>query len=178
MGKKRYKPYKATDYKASAEKKEELKKIKPEPLAIRTHLTDEEFFSILRINLGLYARTAFAIEQKYNIKYSRQAVRDRALNNPEELLDIKEQNIDVAEDGLFTLIRSKNERVRFRAIELYLKTQGRGRGYIQKTEIDLTAKPEYDLKKLSNEQLIQWIELQQILIGPGQGPEQEQKSIE
>jgi hypothetical protein len=41
-------------------------------------LTDEEFDRIYRENFGLCALTAKAIEMKYGIKYSRQAVRQRA----------------------------------------------------------------------------------------------------
>jgi hypothetical protein len=41
-------------------------------------LTDEEFDAIYRENFGLCALTAKAIQKQYGIKYSRQAVRERA----------------------------------------------------------------------------------------------------
>ncbi len=41
-------------------------------------LTDEEFDEIYKENFGLCALTAKAIEKKYDIKYSRQAVRERS----------------------------------------------------------------------------------------------------
>ncbi len=41
-------------------------------------LTDDEFDEIYRENFGLCALTAKAIEKKYGISYSRQAVRERA----------------------------------------------------------------------------------------------------
>ena len=93
---------------------------------------------MLRENSGLFARTAKAIREQFNIDYSRQAVRDRALKHPEELADIKEENKDIAEEGLFTLMQSKNEMVKLRAIDLFLKTQAKDRGYIEKSQLDLT----------------------------------------
>jgi hypothetical protein len=47
-------------------------------------LTDEEFDAIYRENFGLCALTAKAIEKQYGIKYSRQAVRQRAEKYTEE----------------------------------------------------------------------------------------------
>lgn len=98
-------------------------------------LSKAEFISILRENAGLFARTARAIEKQYGVKFSRQSVRERALKHPEELKDIEEQNIDVAEEGLHSLMRSKNERVKLQAIKMYLQTKGKKRGYIERKEI-------------------------------------------
>lgn len=99
-------------------------------------ISDKEFLAILRECAGLYARTARMIESEFGIKYSRQAVRARAEQFREELEDIEQQNIDIAEEGLHSLMRSKNERVRLRAIEMYLKTKGKKRGYIERQEVD------------------------------------------
>lgn len=106
-----------------------------------TKLTDEQFFEILRENGGLYARTARAIRTQYGIRFTRQSVRTRALNNPDEVKDIEEENKDVAEEGLHSLMRSKNERVRLRAVELFLKTKGKDRGYVTRTEIEDVGEP-------------------------------------
>lgn len=99
-------------------------------------ITDEQFLSILRESAGLFARTARAISKQFKIKYSRQAVRDRAKSFPEELLDIAEENLDIAEEGLLTLMRSGSENIKIRALELFLKTKGKKRGYIEKQEIE------------------------------------------
>jgi len=99
-------------------------------------ISDAQFLSILRENAGLFARTAKAIKSKFNIEYSRQAVRDRAERFKSELEDIYEENLDIAEEGLHTLMRSKNENVKLRAIELYLKTKGKKRGYQEKIEME------------------------------------------
>jgi len=99
-------------------------------------ISDEQFLSILRENGGLFARTAREIKRQFGIKYSRQAVRDRADKHPDEYLDILEENLDIAEEGLMSLVRSKNENVRLRACELVLKTKGKGRGYIERHEFE------------------------------------------
>ena len=110
-------------------------------------LSKKEFLAILRENAGLYGRTARFIAEKIGIPTTRQAVRDRALRYPEILKDIEEQNVDLAEEGLHSLMRSKNENIRLRAVELYLKTKGRHRGYVATTDLNI------DFEKLSNEQL-------------------------
>ena len=96
-------------------------------------LSDSEFLKILRENAGIFARTSKAIEKKFGIKYSRQAVRERALKHPDELKDIEEENLDVAESGLHSLMRSKDERIKLKACLDYLKTKGRNRGYYEKS---------------------------------------------
>jgi len=84
-------------------------------------LTDEQFFAALRANGGIYARTARAIEERYGISYSRQAVRDRAESNPSILKDIEEQNIDVAEDSIHSLMQSENESIKLRSSEFIIE---------------------------------------------------------
>jgi len=110
-------------------------------------LSDEQFLSILRENSGLFAKTARAIREQFGIEYSRQAVRVRAGNHPEEVLDIAEENLDVAEDGLLTLLKSSNDNIRLRAIELLLKTKGKMRGYTEKTELNITGTINIEPKK-------------------------------
>jgi uncharacterized protein Yka (UPF0111/DUF47 family) len=101
-------------------------------------ISDKEFLTILRENAGLFARTAKAIEKQFKVEYSRQAVAQRAKQHPLELEDIEEENIDIAEEGLHSLMKSENESVKMKSIELYLKTKGKRRGYIEKTESDIT----------------------------------------
>ena len=103
-------------------------------------LSDKEFLAVLRESAGLYSRTVRMIKKVYDIDISRQAVRERALKHPEELEDIREENIDIAEEGLHGLIRSRNENIKLRACETYLKTIGRTRGYVE--GLDLTTKGE------------------------------------
>jgi len=97
-------------------------------------ITDKEFFAILRENAGLYARTARAIVAQFKIPYTRQAVRARAEKHPDVVADIEEENFDIAEEGLHSLMRSKAENVRFKSIEFFLKTKGRKRGYVERKE--------------------------------------------
>lgn len=98
-------------------------------------ISDEQFLSVLRENAGLYAKTARAIEEQFNITYSRQAVRKRAAQFVEELEDIEEQNLDIAEEGLYTLMKSGNEAIKLGSIKLYLSTKGKKRGYVERHEL-------------------------------------------
>lgn len=98
-------------------------------------VSDKEFWTILRENAGLYARTARAIEKQFNVSYSRQAVKERAEKDMDRLNDIKDQNFDVAEEGLYSLMRSKNERIKLDSTKFYLERKGKERGYSQRQEI-------------------------------------------
>ncbi len=100
-------------------------------------LTDKQFWSILREGAGIYGRTVCLIKKEYDVDISRQAVRDRALKDPDQLKDIKGQNIDIAEEGLHSLMRSKNETIRFKAVQFYLKTIGRDNGYVERQELEV-----------------------------------------
>jgi hypothetical protein len=99
-------------------------------------ISDEQFLSILRENAGLYSKTAKAIQEKFSISYSRQAVRDRAASFPEDVKDIEEENLDIAEEGLHSLAKSNNETIKLKACELILKTKGKKRGYIERNETE------------------------------------------
>lgn len=119
---------------------------------VKKRLSDKEFWSILRENAGLYARTARAISKVFGMSYTRQSVKERAEKKPDLLNDILEENFDIAEEGLHSLMRSKNENIRFRAVEFFLKTKGKERGYIERTE--LTGKDSKDLLgQLSDDEL-------------------------
>lgn len=100
-------------------------------------LSDEQFFAVLRENAGIFARTARKIREQYGINFTRQAVRERALSKPELLNDILDDAMDTAEEGLHSLMRSKNERVKLNAIEFFLKMKGKDRGYTDKLELDI-----------------------------------------
>ena len=96
-------------------------------------LTDEEFLTALRENNGMYAPTARAIEEKYGISYSRQAVRDRAGSFPEELKDIREQIVETLETELMKCaMQDENLNVKLKAILFGLNALGRKRGYGKK----------------------------------------------
>jgi len=106
----------------------------------RSRLTKAQFLEILRDNAGLYARTSRAIEKVYGFPMTRQAVRQRAEKYPEELKDIQEQTIDVAEETVLDVMRKGKDRERLDAAKFLLKTIGRIRGYVEKQEIDVVGK--------------------------------------
>ena len=99
-------------------------------------LSSDEFWGGLRESAGLYARAVRLYKKEYGVVISRVGVRDRALKAPDQLQDIREENLDIAEEGLHTLMQTKNENVKLRAIDLFLKTQGKGRGYIERQEVE------------------------------------------
>lgn len=111
----------------------------------KKRLSDREFWAILRKDAGIYARAARTISNKYGIEYTRQAVRDRALKKPDLYKDIIEESLDIAEESLHSLMLSKNERIRFNAVEFLLRTKGRERGYVEKSINEITGKDGKDL---------------------------------
>ena len=92
-------------------------------------ISESDFFAILRECAGIYARAARVISKKIGEPYSRQAVRERAEKRPDLMSDIEEENKDIAEEGLQSLMRSKDESIRMKSVFLYLKTKCRDRGY-------------------------------------------------
>jgi hypothetical protein len=105
-------------------------------------LTDEEFLTALRDNNGMYAPTARAIEEKYGISYSRQAVRDRAQGFPEELKLIREHIVEICETELLKcLMQNDDMKLKLKAAIFMLNSIGGNRGY-GKGGIDRIAKYE------------------------------------
>ena len=113
--------------------KEKYKKKDP---AKKTHkINDGEFLEALQICGGLQQKTADYISEKYGIKYTRWAVHDRIKRKfKDEVKNIKEGNLDRAEFELFKLMESYDENVKLKAIQFYLKSNGRDRGYGDKIE--------------------------------------------
>src|SRR5579862_1928035 len=93
-------------------------------------LSDEEFLIVLKENSWLYGPTARAIQQKYGISFSRQAVRERALKFPDSDKEMREEVIDLAEDALISTIKQNdNPALRLKAAIYVLNNTGKGRGY-------------------------------------------------
>ncbi|MCT4622529.1 MAG: hypothetical protein N4A46_02815 [Schleiferiaceae bacterium] len=113
-------------------------------------LSDKEFWIILRDCGGLYARTRDAIKNQFGIEYSRQAARERALKNPDEFEDILEESLDLAEESLRDLMQSDDERIKFQAVSLFLKTKGKIRGYTEQQEIKKLDEIKVNVNVVSN----------------------------
>lgn len=105
-------------------------------------LTKRQFLSILRENGGIYAQTARAIQTKYKIAYTRQSVRVRAMKYPDIESDISEENVDEAETYLMKLCKKADtDAVRLRALDIYLRSKGKLRGYGDALDITSGNKP-------------------------------------
>lgn len=98
-------------------------------------LDENQFWQILDANGGNFGATAKAIEKRFKISYSRQAVRQRALSKPDELNDIVESRLDDAESVMFDLLDSDDKRIKFEAARFILLTQGKSRGYTTRQEL-------------------------------------------
>lgn len=79
------------------------------------------FISTIADNMGCAFTTVYQWQKK------NKAVKDA-------IEDERIRGLDFAEGQLFTLMKEKN----VAAVIFYLKTQGKGRGYIEKQEIDYT----------------------------------------
>lgn len=101
-------------------------------------VSDAEFWAVLRKERGIYARAARTIEKEFGITYTRQAVANRAERDLDQLRDIVEETVDIAEEGLHDLMRSPLPNIRLKAIELYLKSRGANRGYHQRETVSHT----------------------------------------
>lgn len=66
--------------------------------------------------------------------------------------DARDYTTDVAEAALYRAIRRGEPW----AVQFYLKTQGKRRGYVERTEVDDLRMP--DLSSVSDEQLQAWLE--------------------
>lgn len=92
-------------------------------------LSDDEFFSAVREAGGLYHVAMKLIKKNYKIDITRQAVRQRCLAHPEIMADIKDQNLDIALEGLHSLLKSDDEKVKLGAVKYYLDNQGKHLGF-------------------------------------------------
>jgi len=98
-------------------------------------LTDEEFLDILRKNGGLFGPTAKAIQKKFKIAFSRQAVRERANKHPELLQEIQEEGIELAHLTFLELMKqTKDLGIRFKAARFYAQTKGKDEFNLKETE--------------------------------------------
>lgn len=98
-------------------------------------LSHDEFWRVLRKERGIFARAARTIEKEFGITYTRQAVQARAMADQDQLRDILEEGLDIAEETLHDLMRSPLPNIRLKAVELFLKSKGASRGYQQRETV-------------------------------------------
>ena len=109
-----------------------------------TKVTDEQFLGALTQASGIFARTAEIIEELYEVKYSRQAVRDRALKHPKTLDKIRIDTVIIAEDTHRDLMLNSNSDAIKRGCSEYLLDRiGKDKGYTPKQEFDTVMQVEH-----------------------------------
>lgn len=122
-------------------------------------LTNKEFWECIAEAGGLYARCARIINERFSMSFTRQAVRVRAEKDPDQLMQIVETGLDIAEEKYLQLFESTNERIKLKALQFYLRTKGKDRGYSERKEITgvdgkaIQLSKELDFSKLSDEEL-------------------------
>lgn len=109
------------------------------------YLTHDEFFEVARKCGAIPARMVRYMKEKLGIVITRQAVSERLRKYPEETEDIREETVDISEEGLMDIIRTcKNPKVKLDAIKYHLDNQGKNRGY--NTKEQAPAKIEVEIK--------------------------------
>lgn len=121
-------------------KKQKIKCKKKRKKEIVRKINDNNFWLILEANFGYFQETANAIENLLGIKYTRQAVFERANSNPDRLDQIREATTDHAELTIRKNMDSIDPRVSQKAAEFHCKTIGKKRGYYEKSEVHLSGK--------------------------------------
>jgi hypothetical protein len=122
-------------------------------------LSNKEFWECLSEAGGLYARCARIINEKYCMSFTRQAVRERAEKDPDQLMQIVETTLDVAEEKYLQLFESTNERIKLKALQFYLRTKGKDRGYTLRDEVTgpdgnpIQLSKDFDFSNLTDEDL-------------------------
>jgi hypothetical protein len=85
-------------------------------------ITDEQFTETFMENNGSYTGTAKAIERKYGIPYTRQAVFARAKNLPEEVKQAIELSEELSDSALLKFAADENNDIRLR-IRIHMHRQ-------------------------------------------------------
>jgi hypothetical protein len=100
-------------------------------------ITKEQFLGALKQACGIFGDTPAIIKELYDVKISRQAVRNRALNYPDDLQAIRDASVIDAEDTVRDLMKNaKAEPVRRGCAEYLLDRLGKDKGYTPKSEVD------------------------------------------
>lgn len=72
----------------------------------------------------MYGLTAIAIQKKYGIPYTRQAVRERALRHPDFIKELEEENFEIVNLTFLELMKQKeNLYVRLNTAKFYATTK-------------------------------------------------------
>ena len=97
-------------------------------------LTDKQFLAMLKENNGIFSRVAAAIQNKYGINYSRQAVFERSKKFAEELREIRESVMDYSEGRLMRIVidDDSDDKLGAKIATYMLESLGKERGYGQR----------------------------------------------
>ena len=79
-------------------------------------INDEQFLGALEQACGIYQKTVDLIQELYDVKITRQAVRARALNHPETLQKIRENSVLDAENTVRDIMEnSEHDHLKLKA---------------------------------------------------------------
>lgn len=101
-------------------------------------VTDEQFWAAMEEAGGICSKAAKIIEKEFDVTFSRQAAHKRAKEDPERHMMIREKIVDIAEEGLLSLLQSEDEKVKAQMAKFALSTLGKHRGFVEKQEVDHT----------------------------------------
>lgn len=114
-----------------AKKKPAKPKAKP---AHNQQYTDEQIAAALEAHHGILAAAAQSLSCSRTTIYNRMKIVESVKDARE---NARETMLDIAEGELFDMITKKEvDGVKLSATIFYLKTQGKGRGYVERQEID------------------------------------------
>lgn len=112
--------------------------------------TDEQFWDAIEKSGGILAHAVRYLWDKYAIQMTRQSVWERATKQKHRLHQIRETNIDRAEAALLRNLNADDPKVRQRAAEFILKTLGKTRGFVERTEHTVTGDLGVNMKSLEH----------------------------
>ncbi len=101
----------------------------------RKPLKQEDIIAALHATGGIVVRAAKRLGVAANTLRARIDGSEALTREREAII---ENTIDLAEDGLLTILKRRSHRDHFKAVQFYLRTLGRSRGYSDQVDLNVT----------------------------------------